>query len=133
MTLLLVLLNFLFNIGRQSRFKLFLIEGCSALLEFFQPFMAIKFEHNRGNSFIRYQMTFVEKVGEDNFCKKTSGYHVLIAPAILYAYELTGDNFFLENGRAMYAQTIQEKSVNAINNCYWNTPTLLYYLKRFGL
>ncbi|MFC1718108.1 beta-L-arabinofuranosidase domain-containing protein [Candidatus Poribacteria bacterium] len=65
--------------------------------------------------------------------KKTSGYHVLIAPAILYAYELTGDDAFLEHGRAMYAQTIQEKSVNAINNCYWNVPTLLYYLKRFGL
>jgi len=65
--------------------------------------------------------------------KKTSGYHVLIAPAILYAYELTGDKWFLEHARAMYAQTILEKSVNAINNCYWNTPTLLYYLKRFGL
>jgi len=64
---------------------------------------------------------------------KTSGYHVLIAPAILYAYELTGYDAFLEHGRAMYAQTIQEKSVNAINNCYWNVPTLLYYLKRFGL
>lgn len=64
--------------------------------------------------------------------KKTSGYHVLIAPAILYAYELTGDDVFLRHGRAMYAQTIREKSVNAINNCYWNTPTLLYYLKRFG-
>ena len=65
--------------------------------------------------------------------KKTSGYHVLIAPAILYAYELTGDIRFLEHARAMYNQTIREKSVNAINNCYWNTPTLLYYLKRFGL
>ena len=63
--------------------------------------------------------------------KKTSGYHVLIAPAILYAYELTGDDFFLEHGRAMFEQTIQEKSVNAINNCYWNVPTLLYYLKLF--
>ena len=65
--------------------------------------------------------------------KKTSGYHVLIAPAILYAYELTGDEWFLKHARAMYAQTIRENSVNAINNCYWNTPTLLYYLKRFGL
>jgi len=65
--------------------------------------------------------------------KKTSGYHILIAPAILYAYELTGDKWFLEHARAMYTQTIREKSVNAINNCYWNAPTLLYYLKRFGL
>ena len=64
--------------------------------------------------------------------KKNSGYHILIAPAVLYAGELTGDEFFLEQGRAMYAQTIRENTVNSINNCYWNTPTLLYYLKRFG-
>jgi hypothetical protein len=63
---------------------------------------------------------------------KTSGYHILIAPAILYAYELTGDESFLKHGVAMYKQTIEERTVNSINNCYWNTPTLLYYLKRFG-
>jgi hypothetical protein len=28
----------------------------------------------------------------------------------------------------MYEQTLAEKSVNSISNCYWNTPTLLYYL-----
>jgi len=63
---------------------------------------------------------------------KTSGYHILIAPAILYAYELTGDESFLRHGVAMYKQTIEERTVNPINNCYWNTPTLIYYLKRFG-
>ncbi len=63
--------------------------------------------------------------------KKTSGYHVLIAPAVLYAYELTEDPCFLEQRRAMYRQTIREKSINAINNCYWNVPALLYYLKRY--
>lgn len=64
---------------------------------------------------------------------KTSNYHILIAPTILYAYELTGDHYFLENGRAMYRQTLSEESVNTITNCYWNTPTLLYYLKAWGL
>ena len=49
---------------------------------------------------------------------KTSGYHILIAPAILYAYELTGDELFLKHGVAMYKQTIEEKTVNSINNCY---------------
>lgn len=63
---------------------------------------------------------------------KTSGYHILIAPAILYAYELTGNDIFLQHGLAMYAQTIREGSVNSINNCYWNTPTLLYYLRQYG-
>jgi hypothetical protein len=28
----------------------------------------------------------------------------------------------------MYEQTLSENSVNDISNCYWNTPTLLYYL-----
>ena len=64
--------------------------------------------------------------------KKGSGYHILIAPAIFYAYELTGNDLFLKHGCAMYAQTIKENSVNSISNCYWNTPTLLYYLKHFG-
>ena len=64
---------------------------------------------------------------------KTSSYHILIAPAVLYAYELTGDPYYLKHGRAMYRQTLRENTVNAITNCYWNTPTLLYYLKAWGL
>lgn len=63
--------------------------------------------------------------------KKTSGYHILIAPAVMYAYELTGDPYFLENARAMYEQTIRENTVNSIMNCYWNTPALLYYLDKY--
>lgn len=64
--------------------------------------------------------------------QKNSGYHVLIAPAILYAYELTGDAEFLKQGRAMYRQTIAEGTVNSVMNCYWNTHTLLYYLDRYA-
>lgn len=64
--------------------------------------------------------------------KKSSSYHILIAPAILYAYELTGDTEFLRQGRAMYRQTIEEGTVNSIMNCYWNTPTLLYYLDKYA-
>ena len=33
----------------------------------------------------------------------------------------------------MYRQTVREETVNTITNCYWNTPTLLYYLKAWGL
>ena len=44
----------------------------------------------------------------------------------------TGYGWFLEHARAMYARTVREKTVNVITNCYWNTPTLLYYLNRFG-
>jgi len=65
--------------------------------------------------------------------KKTAGYHVLIAPAVLYAYELTRDEYYLANARAMYAQMIRERSIDSVRNCYWNVPALLYYLQRFGL
>lgn len=63
---------------------------------------------------------------------KNSAYHVLIAPAVLYAYELTGDEYYLTQGRAMYAQMIRERSLNDVRNCYWNAPTLLYYLTRYA-
>ncbi|UCH35220.1 MAG: glycoside hydrolase family 127 protein [Armatimonadota bacterium] len=61
---------------------------------------------------------------------KHSGYNVLIAPAVGYAWELTGDEAFAASMRDAYERTIAEKSVNWIANCYWNTPTLLYYLDR---
>jgi hypothetical protein len=61
---------------------------------------------------------------------KNSSYHVLVAPAVLYAFELTGDEYYLTHGRAMYAQMIRERSLNDVRNCYWNAPTLLYYLSR---
>jgi hypothetical protein len=64
--------------------------------------------------------------------RKTSDYNVLIAPILMYAYELTEDPEFLLYGRAMYEQTIREGTVNTIENCYWNVPTLLYYLQKFG-
>ncbi len=61
----------------------------------------------------------------------TEGYNVLIAPAILYAYELTGEPAFLAVGRLLYERTIEGNSVNHVLNCYWNTPTLLYYLHKW--
>ncbi len=64
--------------------------------------------------------------------KKNSTYHILIAPAVLYAHELTGDDEFLKQGRAMYNQTIAEDTVNSVMNCYWNTHTLLYYFEQFA-
>ncbi len=63
---------------------------------------------------------------------KTSNYHVLIAPTLCYAYELTGDAEFLRCARAAYEQTIREGTVNSVVNCYWNTPTLLYYLNKYS-
>jgi len=61
---------------------------------------------------------------------KSSSYHISIAPAIAYAWELTDDNEFMKQGRAMYNQTIAEGTVNSVMNCYWNTHTLLYYLEK---
>ena len=64
--------------------------------------------------------------------KKVGDYHVAIAPAVLHAYELTGDEFYLIQGRAMYAQMIRERKLNDVRNCYWTAPTLLYYLTQYG-
>ena len=64
--------------------------------------------------------------------RKTSNYNVLIGPAVGYAWELTGDAAFAASMRDAYRRTIAEKSVNWVGNCYWNTPTLLYYLKQVG-
>ncbi len=64
--------------------------------------------------------------------KKTSNYNVLIAPVMGYAYELTGDPEFLRAMRGAYRITIDEGTVNWVLNCYWNTPTLLYYLHKYS-
>ncbi len=63
--------------------------------------------------------------------KKTSNYHVLIAPILCYAFELTGDEGFMAHARAMYEQSIRENTVNPVTNCYWDTPALLYYLTEY--
>ncbi|MCA9431426.1 MAG: hypothetical protein KC940_13020, partial [Candidatus Omnitrophica bacterium] len=60
---------------------------------------------------------------------KNSGYHVLIAPCLFYAYELTGDESFKEAGQAAWEQTVREGTINSVINCFWNTPALLYYLR----
>ena len=57
-----------------------------------------------------------------------NGYNVLIAPAMGYAWELTEDAAFEECMRDALKRTVAEKSVNWVGNCYWNTPTVLYYL-----
>lgn len=49
---------------------------------------------------------------------------------MLYAYDLTGDPEFLICARSAFEQTLQEKTINPVVNCYWNTPTLLYFLHR---
>ena len=61
--------------------------------------------------------------------KKNSGYHVLIAPSLFYAYELTGKEEFLEAGWAAWEQTVREDTINDVQNCLWNAPTLSYYLQ----
>ena len=64
--------------------------------------------------------------------KKTNNYHILIASTMGYAADLSGDTEFYQQLQAMYNQTIQENSVNPVNNCYWDTPTVLFYLETFN-
>ena len=64
---------------------------------------------------------------------KSTGYYLLIASTVLYAYELSNEEYFLANARAMYDLLIRDKNIDTVRNCYWNTPTLLYYLKRYTM
>ena len=59
--------------------------------------------------------------------------YILIAPTVFYAYELTGDAYYLAHARAMYKLMIQNKELNSFRECYWLAPTLLYYLQQDGL
>jgi hypothetical protein len=59
-----------------------------------------------------------------------SGYNVLIAPCAGLAFELSGEQSFLEIMRGAYRITVEEKTINSVQNCYWMTPTLLYHLHR---
>lgn len=63
---------------------------------------------------------------------KNSGYHVLIAPCLFYAYELTGDEEFKEAAVAAWNMIVEDRSFNDVQNCFWNTPTLVYYLRKFA-
>jgi hypothetical protein len=60
--------------------------------------------------------------------KKNSGYHVLIAPCLFFAHDLTGDEVFREAALAAWKQTVAEGTINDVSNCFWNTPALAYYL-----
>ena len=59
-----------------------------------------------------------------------NGYNVLIAPVIAYAYELTGDREFYDVARGAYDLTVADGTINDVRNCYWNTPALIYLLRR---
>ena len=61
--------------------------------------------------------------------RKNSGYHVLIAPCLFYAYDLTGDETFKEAAIAAWEQTVREGTINSVLNCFWNTPALVHYLR----
>lgn len=60
---------------------------------------------------------------------KSSNYHVLIAPSLFYAHELTGDENFREAAVAAWEQTVREGTINSVLNCFWNAPALVYYLR----
>ncbi len=59
-----------------------------------------------------------------------SNTNILIAPAIGYAWELIRDPAFAAALPDAYHRTVADNTVSWIASCYWNTPTLLYYLKQ---
>ena len=59
-----------------------------------------------------------------------SDYNVLIAPCAGQAFELSGQQDFLDAMRGAYRIAIEEKDFNDVRNCYWMTPALLYQIRR---
>lgn len=57
-------------------------------------------------------------------------YNMLLAPMIMYAYDITGDDYFLTCARGAYdlfLKTLTQKPRTVI---FWNVPTLLYFLRK---
>lgn len=59
-----------------------------------------------------------------------SNYNVLIAPCAGQAFELSGQQDFLDAMRGAYRYAVEDKDFNNVQNCYWMTPELLYRLHR---
>jgi len=60
-----------------------------------------------------------------------NGYNVLIAPCAGLAFELSGEQEFLDVMHAAYRVAVDEKAFNDVRNCYWMTPALLYLIHRY--
>jgi len=63
----------------------------------------------------------------------TATYDLLIVPVVFAAYELTEDEFFLDAAKAQWERWQKAGQFDSPLNCHWNTPWLVYYLKRYGV
>ena len=62
----------------------------------------------------------------------SASYDLIILPVIFAAYELTEDPFFLDAAKAQWERWLRVKAFDSPLNCHWNTPWLMWYLKRYG-
>jgi hypothetical protein len=63
----------------------------------------------------------------------SASYDLLIIPMIFAAYELTEDPFFLDAAKAQWERWTREKAFDSPLNCYWNTPWLVWELKKHNV
>jgi len=63
----------------------------------------------------------------------SASYDLLILPMIFAAYELTEDTFFLDAAKAQWERWRREKAFDSPLNCHWNTPWLVWYLKKYDV
>jgi len=93
----------------------------------------LAFAHTQDPALENAARTWAAYLAPRQFDTTTHDLGFLFELSHILGYELTGDEYYLTNGRAMYRQMIREKDVNSMRNCYWLAPTLLYYLDRYGL
>lgn len=63
----------------------------------------------------------------------SAAYDPLILPVIFAAYELTEDTYFLDAAKALWERWQREKAFDSPFNCHWNTPWLVWYLKKYDI
>jgi len=63
----------------------------------------------------------------------STGFYRAIIPMIFAAYELTGDEFYLDAATAQWNRFADDPVWNSVFNLFWNTPWLVWYMKTYDV
>jgi hypothetical protein len=58
-------------------------------------------------------------------------YNMLLAPMMMYAHDISGDDYFLTCARGAYDLFIRRLTQKPRTVIFWNVPTLLYFLREW--
>jgi hypothetical protein len=62
---------------------------------------------------------------------KSNKYQLLIGPLMAYAYDITGDDYFLTCARGAYEHAMRYQRMKYQPLLFWNAPTLLHFLSKW--